>query len=269
MASVGVLESLLTMQILDGMADDGKRGSAKKECFGQGLGNFMSGLTQGIGGCVLIGQSIINMQSGGGISRCSGMSVSVFLALGIVAAAPLLGSVPVSALVGVMLLVCQSTFSWSSLRLLNKIPKLDAVIIALVSIVTVQKDLAVAVLAGTVCSALGFAYKQSTALTATYTTDTTNGSKSYKLTGPLFFGSARQFEQIFAESSKSDPTTVYMDFSGSRIVDHSAVESLETLTSKYREMGKTVIVEGLSTDSTNVLSKYYKGRQGSAPFQFT
>jgi sulfate permease, SulP family len=268
MASVGVLESLLTMQILDDMADDGKRGSTKKECVGQGTGNILSGLTQGIGGCVLLGQSIINMQSGGGISRWSGMSMALFLATGIVAAAPLLANVPVSALVGVMLLVCQSTFSWSSLRLLNKIPKLDAAVIALVSIVTFQKDLAIAVLAGTVCSALGFAYKQSTTLTATYSIDPSTGVKTYKLRGPLFFGSTRRFEDIFA-SAKSDPSSVRLDFSESRVLDHSAVESIENLSNKYAEMGKTVKLDALCMDSTKVLSKYTKGRKDAAPFQFS
>merc|ERR1719469_407233 len=115
----------------------------------QGLGNIASGLTGGIGGCALLGQSIINMQSGGGISRLSGMSMAIFLALGIVCAAPLLGAVPVASLVGVMLLVCQSTFSWSSLRVFHKIPKIDAFIIALVSFITVKDDLAKAVVAGT------------------------------------------------------------------------------------------------------------------------
>jgi len=183
MAAVGSIESLLTMQIVDGMMDDGKKGSTTRECIGQGVGNCASGLVGGIGGCALIGLSIINVQSGGGISRWSGMSMALFLAAGIVAAAPLLAAVPVSALVGVMLLVCHSTFSWSSLRLIGKIPRLDLAVIALVSIVTVQKDLAVAVLAGTIASALGFAWKQSTSITATVSEENRD-SKEYNLSGP-------------------------------------------------------------------------------------
>ncbi|KAL3909109.1 MAG: hypothetical protein SGILL_008219, partial [Bacillariaceae sp.] len=233
MASVGILESLLTMQILDDMADDGKRGSTKKECVGQG----------------------------------TGMSMALLLATGIVAAAPLLANVPVSALVGVMLLVCQSTFSWSSLRLINKIPKLDAAVIALVSIVTVQKDLAIAVLAGTVLSALGFAYKQSSSLTATYSIDDVSSVKTYKLQGPLFFGSTQKFEEIF--DSKSDPAVIRLDFSESRVLDHSGVECLEALSTKYADMGKTVKIENLCMDSTKVLAKYSKGRRDALPFQFT
>mmetsp|Transcript_12999 Transcript_12999/g.22913 ORF Transcript_12999/g.22913 Transcript_12999/m.22913 type:complete len:637 (+) Transcript_12999:32-1942(+) len=151
MAAVGSIESLLTLQLLDGIIDDGTRGSTKREVIGQGIGNLASGLTGGIGGCALIGQSLINAQSGGGVSRLSGMSMAIFLALGIVSFAPLLGQIPVVALAGVMLLVCQSTFSWGSLRLLGKVPNLDAFIIALVTFVTVKDDLAKAVLVGTVC----------------------------------------------------------------------------------------------------------------------
>jgi SulP family sulfate permease len=159
MAAVGSIESLLTLQLLDGIIEDGKRGSTKRELIGQGIGNLASGLAGGIDGCALIGQSIINAQSGGGVSQLSGMSMALFLALGIVSFAPLLGKIPVVALAGVMLLVCQSTFSWGSLRLLGKIPTLDAFIIALVTVVTVKDDLAKAVLVGTITSALGFACK--------------------------------------------------------------------------------------------------------------
>jgi SulP family sulfate permease len=262
MAAVGCIESLLTLQLLDGMVDDGSRGSAKKECLGQGSGNVLSGLTGGIGGCALLGQSIINVQSGGGVSRWSGMSMALFLATGIVAAAPLLGGVPVASLVGVMLLVCQSTFSWSSLRLVTKIPKLDAAVIVLVSIVTVQKDLAAAVLAGTIASALGFAYKQSTSLTATFSGD--EKKKVYNLQGPLFFGSTNQFDSVF--SSKVDPNTVVLDFSESRILDHSAVDAIHNLSDKYTAMGKTLFLQGLCNDSTKLLLRYCQGRK-SPPFQ--
>lgn len=271
MAAVGCLESLLTMQLLDGMIDDGTRGSAKKECVGQGSGNILAGLTGGIGGCALLGQSIINVQSGGGVSRWSGMSMALFLAVGIVAAAPLLGGVPVASLVGVMLLVCQSTFSWSSLRLINKIPKLDAAVIALVSIVTVQKDLAIAVLVGTITSALGFAYKQSTALKATYeggsstSSTASTGTKVYKLRGPLFFGSTGQFDSLF--TPKVDPDIIVLDFTECRIMDHSAIDAIHTLSDKYTSMGKKVQLQGLCSDSTDLLIRYCQGRRSSTPFQ--
>ena len=166
MCAVGSIESLLTLQLLDGIIDDGERGSTKKEIIGQGIGNLAAGLTGGIGGCALIGQSIINAQSGGGVSRLSGMSMAIFLALGIVTFAPLLGQIPVVALAGVMLLISQSTFEWGSLRLVGKIPNIDLLTIALVSFVTVKDDLAKAVVYGTIMSALSFAYKQSTAISA-------------------------------------------------------------------------------------------------------
>ncbi|KAL3933565.1 MAG: hypothetical protein SGBAC_010337 [Bacillariaceae sp.] len=262
MAAVGCLESLLTMQILDGLVDDGTKGSGKKECVGQGTGNILSGLTGGIGGCALLGQSIINVQSGGGISRFSGMSMALFLAIGIVAAAPLLGSVPIASLAGVMLLVCQSTFSWSSLRLVRKIPKLDVLVIALVSILMVKKDLAVAVGAGIITSALGFAYQQSTSLAATTSGDAKK--KTYHLSGPVFFGSTSAFSSLF--SSKTDPSTVILDFGDSKLVDHSAVDAVYGLAEKYVGMDKTVILQGLSNESTKLLLKFTEGKS-NLPFQ--
>ena len=167
MCAVGSIESRLTLQLLDGIIDDGERGSTKKEVIGQGIGNLAAGLTGGIGGCALIGQSLINAQSGGGVSRLSGMSMAIFLALGIVGFAPLLGQIPVVALAGVMLLVCQSTFAWGSLRLVGKVPNIDLLTIAVVSLVTIKDDLAKAVVYGTIMSALSFAYKQSTAISST------------------------------------------------------------------------------------------------------
>ena len=263
MASVGAIESLLTMQLLDNIVDDGKTGSTKEECFGQGVGNIASGLTGGIGGCALLGQSVINVQSGGGLSRLSGMSVSLFLALGIVFGAPLLANIPIATLVGVMLCVCQSTFSWSSLRILNKIPKLDALVIFLVSFITVKDDLAKAVVAGVIASALGFAWKQSTGITATATattiplptsaaTATTTEWKSYNINGPLFFGSTTQFTKLF--NVKDDPTDIVIDFTNSRVYDHSALEAIHTIADKYDEVGKKVHLRHLSDDCTQLLT---------------
>ena len=269
MAAVGSIESLLTMQLLDGIADDGKRGSTSREVMAQGLGNVASGLTGGIGGCALLGQSIINMQSGGGISRLSGMGMALFLALGIVCAAPLLGAVPVASLVGVMLLVCQSTFSWSSLRIFNKIPKVDAFIIALVSFVTVKDDLAKAVVAGTIASALGFAWKQSTSITASANlvpgsnSDDLELYKEYKLSGPLFFGSTMQFSSLF--DIKSDPGDIIIDFTNSRIYDHSALEAINSLSDRYGAVGKRVRLRHLSSDCAQLLGNIHEG--GLPPYE--
>jgi SulP family sulfate permease len=272
MAAVGCIESLLTMQLLDGIADDGKRGSTKKECIGQGLGNIASGITGGIGGCALLGQSVINVQSGGGKSRLSGMSMAVFLALGIVAAAPLLASVPVASLVGIMLIVCQSTFSWSSLRIFNKIPRLDAAVIALVSGITVKYDLAKAVFVGVIVSALAFAWKQSTLISASEavvlapvefeskgTADKEQKWKTYNLRGPLFFGSTTQFSTLF--DVKGDPQDVIIDFTDSRVMDHSALEAINTVSSRYSEAGKTVHLRHLSSDCATLLRSVIQGNE--------
>eukprot|EP00559_Dactyliosolen_fragilissimus_P008943 CAMPEP_0184862230 /NCGR_PEP_ID=MMETSP0580-20130426/6707_1 /TAXON_ID=1118495 /ORGANISM="Dactyliosolen fragilissimus" /LENGTH=572 /DNA_ID=CAMNT_0027359987 /DNA_START=208 /DNA_END=1926 /DNA_ORIENTATION=+ len=266
MAAVGAIESLLTMQLLDGMADDKKRGSTKRECLGQGLGNLVSGFAGGIGGCALLGQSIINVQSGGGKSRLSGVSMALFLAIGIVAAAPLLASVPIASLVGVMFVVCQSTFSWSSLRILNKIPKLDAAIIFLVSFITVKDDLAKAVVAGVIASALGFAWKQSTSISASeslikqsvFSKDKTPW-KAYKLNGPLFFGSTLQFSTLF--DIQNDPNDIILDFTNTRVMDHSALEAINSVSDKYGEAGKTVHLRHLSGDCASLLERLNGGNK--------
>ena len=278
MAAVGAIESLLTMQLLDGIADDGHRGSTKQECVGQGLGNIAAGLAGGIGGCALLGQSIINVESGGGKSRLSGMSMALFLAFGIIAAAPLLGSVPIAAMVGVMFTVCQSTFSWSSLRIINKIPRLDAAVIFLVSFVTVKDDLAKAVVAGVIASALGFAWKQSTSISASEsiiprpkkimstasssTTTTTNESvskswKCYNMNGPLFFGSTTQFSNLF--DIKNDPEDIIIDFTNSRVMDHSALEAINSITDRYGEAGKRVHLRHLSDECAILLRNLHGG----------
>eukprot|EP00804_Cyclotella_cryptica_P005416 CCRYP_017092-RA/>CCRYP_017092-RA protein AED:0.04 eAED:0.04 QI:0/0.5/0.66/1/0.5/0.66/3/33/687 len=271
MAAVGSIESLLTLQLLDGIIDDGKRGSTKREVVGQGIGNVAAGLTGGIGGCALIGQSLINAQSGGGVSRLSGISMAIFLALGIVSFAPLLGQTPVCALSGVMLLACQTSFSWGSLRLLGKIPNLDAFIIMLVTIVTVKDDLAKAVLVGTITSALGFAWKQSTTISAAITTtmiDLPNGGprlpniKSYNINGPLFFGSSQQFSRLF--SVKEDPNDIVIDFTNSRVFDHSALEAINTIADRYGALGKRVYLRHLSSDCAKLLAKVHEG--GLPPF---
>lgn len=266
MAAVGAIESLLTMQLLDGIADDGKRGSTKKECIAQGIGNAASGFAGGIGGCALLGQSIINASSGGLKSRLSGMSMAIFLALGIVAGAPLLSAVPIAALVGVMFMVCISTFSWSSLRIISKIPKLDAFTIFLVSFVTVHDDLAKAVVAGTITSALGFAWKQSTSISASESFVKTPYSKkpwkAYNLNGPLFFGSTTKFASLF--DIRNDPNDIIIDFTESRVYDHSALEAINNLADKYGEVGKKVHLRFLSADCAKLLTKLHGG---SRPYE--
>ena len=250
MATVGLVESLLTLQLVDGLVDDGTRGSTSGECVGQGLGNVASGLTGGMGGCALIGQSLINVQSGG-TSRLSGIAMALFLGLGLVSAAPQLGKVPIAALVGVMLLVCQSTFSWSSLRLAGRIPKTDLLCIALVSFVTVTRDLAQAVGIGTIVSALSFTWKLSTRIRARVEPATKKAWRTYFIDGPLFFGSVQTFGGLFAP--KEDPKDVVVDFIDSRVMDHSALVAINELAERYGAAGKRVHLRHLSSDCAGLL----------------
>ena len=276
MATVGLVESLLTLQLVDGLVDDGTRGSTRFECIGQGLGNTFSGLTGGMGGCALIGQSLINVQSGG-TSRLSGMSMALFLGTGLICAAPLLGQVPIAALVGVMLLVCHSTFSWSSLRLAGRIPKTDLACIVIVSLVTVFRDLAQAVGIGTIVSALSFAWRQSTKIKArvvdgavkdaSYEAECSvddndckgvptfqrRGWRTYFVDGPLFFGSTQTFSGLF--KPKSDPNDVVIDFMESRVMDHSALEAINSLAERYGALGKRVHLRHLSSDCAGLLER--------------
>ncbi|GMI51843.1 hypothetical protein TeGR_g7817, partial [Tetraparma gracilis] len=208
-AVVGLIESLLTLQLLDGIVDDGTRGSTWKECRGQGLGNVASALCGGMGGCALIGQSIMNVEAGG-TKRLSGVAMALSLGVGIMAAAPMLSQIPIAALTGIMLLVCQSTFNWSSLRLLGKIPRLDAAVIFLVSYITVVEDLAVATLAGTVLSALSFAWKQSTVVSVL------KEGGTYKLSGPIFFASTGTFARLFSPKDLLEEA-VTLDFTNARV----------------------------------------------------
>jgi SulP family sulfate permease len=252
MAAVGMVESLLTLQLVDGLVDDGTRGSTRKECVGLGLGNIASGLTGGMGGCALIGQSLINVESGG-TSRLSGMAMAAFLGVGLIFASPLLAMVPISALVGVMLLVCHSTFAWSSLRLFGKVPKTDMLIILLVSFVTVYEDLAKAVIAGTILSALSFSWKQSTNIRVRSSAAPEAGWSAYSVDGPLFFGSTGRFLEQF--SPKTDPDDVVIDFMDSRVADHSGLVAINTLADKYGDLGKRVHLLHLSSDCAALLER--------------
>mmetsp|Transcript_19651 Transcript_19651/g.45796 ORF Transcript_19651/g.45796 Transcript_19651/m.45796 type:complete len:647 (-) Transcript_19651:121-2061(-) len=251
MAAVGLVESLLTLQLVDGILDEGERGDTSQECIGQGLGNIASGLTAGMGGCAMIGQTQVNVQSGA-TTRLAGMAMALFLGVGIVGAAPLLGKVPIAALVGIMFIVCESTFAWSSLRIVGKIPKFDAAVIAIVSFVTVVKDLAVAVVVGTILSALRFAWQQSAIISCKTSTDE-QGWRVYSPSGALFFGSVQNFNDNF--KVQEDPSDVVVDFANCRVLDHSALEAINTLAARYGEAGKVIHLRHLSSDCYGLLEK--------------
>ncbi|GMI00723.1 hypothetical protein TrLO_g8514 [Triparma laevis f. longispina] len=260
MAAVGLVESLLTLQLVDGLLEDGTQGSTSRESTALGVGNILSGLTSGMGGCALLGQSLINVNSGG-TTRLSGAAMAALLAVGIVAAAPLLASVPVASLVGLMFMVSFSTFSWSSLRLITRIPRIDAATLALVSIVTVYKDLAVAVVAGTVLSALSFAWRQSTDVDVRAVAgDPAVGSAVLSVDGIIYFGSAANFQRAF-DPTRMPENEVVLDFANARVLDHSGMEAVNAVCKRFGEAGKVVRIRNLSSECGQLMKDFNDGDQ--------
>ena len=199
----------------------------------------------------MIGQSMINIDSGGR-GRTSGIVAAVVLLASVLIASPLIEMIPVAALVGVMFMVVLGTFEWSSFRIIRKIPLSDALVIILVSGVTVATDLAVAVFVGVIVSALVFAWKHAQAVHSLNHTDE-HGSKIYSLRGPLFFGSVNNFLELF--DPKNDPQDVIIDFKHARVADHSAIEAIDTLSERYIKSGKTLHLRHLSSDCIGLLNK--------------
>lgn len=249
LAAIGLIESLMTLNLVDELTET--RGSANRECLAQGGANILTGFFGGMGGCAMIGQSIINIKSGGR-TRVSGITAAVMLLIFILFAAPAIEMVPISALVGVMFMVVIGTFAWSSFRILPKIPLSDAIVLILVSVLTVIFDLAVAVMAGIVVSALVFAWENAKRIRARkhYKED---GTKVYEIWGPLFFGSIQAFQNKF--DPKGDPQRVELDFMESRVSDHSALEALFNLVEKYQSLGKTVTIKHLSKECQDLMMK--------------
>jgi SulP family sulfate permease len=248
-AAIGLIESLLTLSLIDEIT--GTRGQGNRECIGQGIANTTNGFFGGMGGCAMIGQSMININSGGR-GRLSGITAAVVLLLFILFGSSLIEIIPLAALVGVMFMVVLGTFEWSSLRLLGKIPTTDMFIIVLVSGVTVATDLAVAVVVGVIVSALVFAWKHAQHIQAdTYTDE--NGYKVYDLRGPVFFGSITYFKELF--DIENDPEHVVIEFKRSRVSDHSGIEALDSLAEKYQNAGKTLHLRHLSPECRKLLKR--------------
>lgn len=249
LAAIGLIESLLTLSLIDELTDT--RGRGNKECVGQGSANFVTGFFGGMGGCAMIGQSMININSGGR-GRMSGISAALFLLCFILFASGLIEAIPLAALLGVMFIVVIGTFEWSSLRILGKVPKADAFVLILVSGVTVATDLAVAVIIGVIVSALVFAWDVAKRMDAVETIDD-NGTKIYTLRGPLFFGSIHSFKNLF--DPKNDPDDVIIDFINTRVYDHSGVEAIDAIAEKYLAAGKTLHLRHLGPDCRQLLKK--------------
>lgn len=249
LAAIGLIESLMTLSLIDELTET--RGSGNRECMALGGANIISGLFGGMGGCAMIGQSLINVKSGGR-GRLSGMVAALALLLFILFAGPLIEQIPIAALVGVMFMVVIGTFAWSSFRILNKIPRADALVLIVVSAITVWQDLATAVVTGVIISALVFAWKNALMIRARKHFKE-NGTKVYEIWGPLFFGSIQSFNSKF--TPREDPDEVEIDFIESKVSDHSGMEALYRLHTRYRELGKKITLIHLSPDCKELLLK--------------
>ena len=249
LAAIGLIESLMTLNLIDELTET--RGNSNKECIAQGSANIITGFFGGMGGCAMIGQSIINIK-GGGRGRLSGIVAALALLAFILFASNLIEQVPIAALVGVMFMVVIGTFAWSSFRIINKIPVADVVVLILVSTVTVFFDLAIAVVSGVIVSALVFSWENAKRIRARKRIKP-DGTKVYEIWGPLFFGSISAFNQKF--DIKNDPDTVEIDFVESRVSDHSAIEAIFNLVNKYKSAGKTIKLKHLSQDCKVLLHK--------------
>ena len=249
LAAIGLIESLLTLRLIDEIPET--RGRGNRECIGQGVANTVTGFFGGMGGCAMIGQSMINVNSGGR-GRMSGISAAVFLLLFILVASPLIEQIPLAALIGVMFIVVIGTFEWSSFRIVGKVPRSDALILVTVSGVTVATDLAVAVVVGVIISALVFAWEHAKHIRIDAREDH-KGSTVYAVTGPLFFGSVTSFLERF--DPKADNDDVVIDFARSRVADHSGLEAIDTLAERYENAGKTLHLVHLSEECRKLLKK--------------
>ncbi len=249
LAAIGLIESLLTLSLIDEVTNT--RGRGNRECMGQGIANNVTGLFGGMGGCAMIGQSMINVNSGGR-QRLSGVAAALFLLMFILFASPLIERIPMAALVGVMFVVVFATFEWSSLRIMGKIPLTDAFVLVLVSAVTVLTDLAIAVVVGVIVSALAFAWENAKHIHIT-TYDDAKGSRVHELNGPLFFGSVKNFLEMF--HPEDEPDDVIIEFQNSRVADHSAIEAIDTLAERYIKAGKTLHLRHLSNECRHLLKK--------------
>ncbi|MDF1768609.1 SulP family inorganic anion transporter [Maricaulis sp.] len=249
LAAIGLIESLLTLNLVGEIT--GRRGGASQECVAQGLANLVTGFFGGMGGCAMIGQSMINVKSGGRL-RLAGIAAALFLLAFILVGSSVIEQIPLAALVGVMFMVVIGTFAWQSLRILTRIPKSDAFVILLVTGVTVYADLAIAVIVGVIVSALVYAWNAASRIHARESIGE-NDEHIYKLEGPLFFGSTASFIELF--DIENDRDRVVIDFADSRVVDQSALQAIEDLALKYDQAGKQIELRHLSRDCHKLLTR--------------
>jgi len=248
MASVGLTEGLLTLNLVDEIT--GTKGNSNRECVAQGSANILNGFFYGMGGCPMIAQTLVNL-SAGSRARLSGVIASITILLIILFGAPIIEKLPLAALTGVMIMVAIGTFEWASLKTFNRMPKSDVIVMFIVTVITVVlHNLALAVLVGVLISALVFAWENAVRIRAKKYIDE-NGVKHYEIAGPLFFGSTTTFLEKF--DTQNDPTEIIIDFSESRIVDMSAIEALNKLSARYKNVGKNLHLKHVSTDCHKLL----------------
>lgn len=248
LAAVGLVETLLTLNLIDEMSDT--RGQPNRECLAQGAANILCGVFGGMGGGAMIGQSMINVNNGG-LRRVSGIVTALALIAFVLFLSRWIAMIPLAALAGVMFVVCQKTFAWGSLRLIGKVPRADLWVIVAVTVTTVLADLAIAVLVGVIISALVFAWEQAKRIRVARRVD--GDTAHYAVEGTLFFASTTAFAAAFAP--KEDPALSVVDFAGARLADHSAIEALDALAARYRALGKTVRLRHLSPDCRALLER--------------
>ena len=247
-AGVGLIESLLTLNIIDEITQT--RGRGNKECVAQGTANILSGFLSGMGGCAMIGQSLINTSSGAR-ARLSGITAAVMLLVFIMFGSSLIEQLPMAALVGLMFMVALGTFEWASFKTFRKMPNSDVIVMVLVTLITaITHNLAVAVLLGVIISALAYSWENAKRIRARKHIDE-QGVKHYEIYGPLFFGSTTLFSEKF--DVQNDPKEVIIDFQESRVADMSGIEALNKITERYKKAGKTVHLRHLSKDCRRLL----------------
>lgn len=248
LAAIGLIESLLTLNLIDEMTDS--RGKPNRECIAQGSANVVTGFFGGMGGCAMIGQSMINV-SNGATQRLSGIAAALFLLSFILFLSDLIEMIPIAALVGLMFVVSEKTFEWGSLNTLRKVPRNDAFVVVAVTVITVFTDLAIAVVTGVIISALAFAWQHAKNIEVKIGRNQ-HGWKVYNLHGSLFFASTANFHTLFTPAD--DPDEVVIVFRHAKVMDHSAVEAIDALAERYRKAGKRLHLRNLSPDCLDLLN---------------
>lgn len=253
LALIGLIESLLTLNLVDELTET--TGKPNKESMGQGLANTVTGFFGGMGGCAMVGQSIINIKSGGR-GRLSGFVAGAFLLSFILLFSQYIEQIPIAVLVGVMFIVVIGTFEWCSFRLISRVPLADSVVGISVAVITVFTDLAIAVISGVLMSAIVFAWQHAKQIYTKTSMDEDGGIKTYQVNGALFFANTHNFQELF--TPKQDPENVFVDFENSRVMDHSAIKAIDKLAERYQKAGKILHLKHLSREC-RLLLKTAKG----------